>query len=80
MDVRLHGIPEEIRVGDMVETEVGVGVVTRVSEPVREHDKAKLEIELGHKWLNVDQVRSIVHHMPAFPARTEPDMHWDEHE
>jgi hypothetical protein len=80
MNMQLHGIPEEVRVGDQVETELGVGLVTRITSPVRERDQAKLEIDLGRKWLNVDQVRSIVRHPSEPHLRAEPEMHWDEHE
>ncbi len=80
MNPKLHGIPEEIRVGDKVETALGVGRVTRISKPVRDRDQAKLEVDLGHKWLNVEDVRSIVRHGEEGVRRREPDMHWDEHE
>lgn len=58
MDAELHGIPEEIRVGDIVETAAGVGVVTRISRPVEDDRRAMLEIDLGRKWLNVGEVRT----------------------
>jgi hypothetical protein len=80
MATKLHGIQEEIKVGDVVETVMGVGVVTRISNPVRERDEAIFEIDLGHKWLHVDQVRSIVRHKEQHPTREEPEPHWDEHE
>lgn len=80
MVVTLHGMLEEIRVGDVVETTMGVGVVKRISDPVRDRDQAMLEIDLGHKWLNVDQVRSILRHEEQHPTREEPEPHWDEHE
>lgn len=80
MNPRLHGIPEEICEGDVVETALGVGVVTRIAKPVRDRDQAKLEIDLGRKWLNVDQVQSIVRPHAEYALRAEPDMHWDEHE
>ncbi|GAB4256226.1 MAG: hypothetical protein Kow00129_16840 [Thermoleophilia bacterium] len=80
MSVRLHGIQDEIKIGDIVETTMGVGEVIRISEPVREIDQAMLEIDLGKKWLNVDQVRSIVKKSPRYPTREEPEADWDEHE
>ena len=39
-----------------------------------------LEIDLGHKWLNIDQVRAIVRHREQHATRDEPEPHWDEHE
>jgi hypothetical protein len=80
MEVRLHGMQEEIRVGDTVDTHLGVGVVTRIAGPVRERDQAMLEIEMGRKWLNVDQVRAIIRHKETHPSRQEPEPHWDEHD
>ena len=80
MVVEMHGMQEEIKLGDIVETVIGVGVVTRISNPVRERDQAMLEIDLGHKWLNIDQVRAIVRHKEQHPTRDEPEPHWDEHE
>ena len=80
MNPRLHGIPEEIKVGDVVETPQGVGVVTRISKPVRDRDQAKLEVDLGHKWLNVDQVSSILRPHMEYALREGPEMHWDEHD
>jgi hypothetical protein len=75
MATELHGIPEEITVGDVVETVIGVGVVTRVSKPVQVDHRAMLEIDLGRKWLSVDRVRSILRHKGE-----EPGPGWDEHE
>jgi hypothetical protein len=75
MGVELHGIPHEIREGDIVETAVGVGVVTRISGPVEEGRRAMLEIDLGRKWLNIDEVRAILRHQGE-----EPEPGWDEHE
>ena len=80
MEVRLHGMQEEIKVGDTVETALGVGVVTRIVAPVRERDQAMLEIEMGRKWMNVDQVRAVVRHKATYPEREAPEPHWDEHE
>ncbi len=80
MGVRLQGIPEEIQVGDIIETELGVGVVTHITPPVRTRDDALFEIDLGKKWIGAQRVRAIVAHRPEYPHRAEPEMHWDEHE
>ncbi len=80
MDAALHGLPEEVKVGDTVETALGVGVVVRVSPPVRQSDQAMLQIDLGKKWLNVGPVRSIVRHPELHHLRQEPEAGWDEHE
>lgn len=80
MSIRLHGMQDEIRVGDTVETNIGVGEVVRIADPVRDIDHAMLEIDLGKKWLNVEDVRSIVHKAEHHPSREEPEPGWDEHE
>jgi hypothetical protein len=80
MSTELHGIPEEIRVGDAVETSLGVGRVTAISKLARKGIKPMVQIDLGRKWLDVDQVRSILRHPPEPTERSEPEMHWDEHD
>ncbi len=80
MEARLHGIQEEIKVGDTVETSMGVGEVVRIVDPVREVDQAMLEVDLGNKWMNVDKVRSIVRRAETYPKLEEPAPGWDEHE
>ena len=77
MAAGLRSIQEEIRVGDVVQTVMGVGVITRISNPAREGDYPMLEVDLGQKWLNIDQVRSILRHKGDQP---EPHLQWDEHD
>jgi len=77
MAVESHSVQEEIRVGDVVQTTIGVGVVTHLSKPVREGEPPMLEVDLGHKWVDISQVRSILRHQGERP---EPQWRWDEHE
>lgn len=80
MATELHGIPEEVRLGDTVETCLGVGTVVAISKLARKGAEPMLQVELGRKWLNLDQVRSIVRHSAEPDYRSEPEMGWDEHE
>jgi hypothetical protein len=80
MSTEMHGIPEEIRVGDAVETSLGVGQVTAISRLARKGIRPMVQVDLGRKWLDIDQIRGILQHPAAPSERTEPDMHWDEHD
>jgi hypothetical protein len=77
MAAGLHGIEKEIGVGDVVDTVMGEGVVTSISNPMREGDYPVFEVDLGHKWVRLDQVRSIRRHKGDQP---EPHWQWDEHD
>jgi hypothetical protein len=80
MSTELHGLPEEIRVGDAVETSLGLGTVTAISKLARRDVQPMVQIDLGRKWLNVDQVRSIIRHPQEGGRRSGPEFHWDEHD
>ncbi|MCZ7662415.1 MAG: hypothetical protein M5U22_05520 [Thermoleophilia bacterium] len=79
MKVQLHGIPEEIRIGDLVQTIHGVGTVTAISKPTSDRDRAMLEVDLGHKWMSTDEVDAIIIKAEG-ERRRSPEMHWDERE
>lgn len=80
MSTELHGIPEEIQVGDAVETSLGIGRVTAISRLARKGVQPMVQIDLGQKWLNVDQVRAIIRHPEEAHTRSGPDPAWDEHD
>jgi hypothetical protein len=77
MAAEAHSVQEEIHVGDIVDTVMGMGVVTHISGPVREGDYPLVEVDLGHKWMSLDQVRSIRRREGDEP---EPRLQWDEHD
>lgn len=79
MKVELHGIPEEIMIGDTVHTLHGVGTVTAISKPTSDRDKAKVEIDLGRKWMGVGDIDAIIIHTVG-ERRRSPEMRWDEHD
>jgi hypothetical protein len=77
MRVELHGIPEEIMIGDTIQTVHGVGTVTAISRPTSDRSKAMLEVDLGKKWMNVNEVDAIIIHTEG-ERRRSPEMRWDE--
>lgn len=77
MKVQLHGVPEEIMIGDLIQTIHGVGTVTAISKPTNERERAMVEVDLGRKWINVAEVDAIVVRAKG-ERRRSPDMHWDE--
>lgn len=79
MKVRLYGVPEEIFVGDLVQTDHGTGTVTAISEPTSESERAMVEVDLGRKWMHVSEVRAIVVRSKG-ERRRSPEMRWDEME
>ena len=79
MKVELHGIPEEIVMGDVIQTVHGVGTVTAISKPTSDRDKAMIEVDLGTKWIHVEEVDAIITRVHG-ERRRSPEMRWDEHE
>jgi hypothetical protein len=77
MKVQLHGVPEEIMIGDLIQTIHGVGTVSAISKPTSERERAMLEVDLGRKWINVSEVEAIVVRAKG-ERRRSPDMRWDE--
>jgi hypothetical protein len=77
MKIRLHGVPEEIMIGDLIQTIHGVGTVTAISKPTGDRDRAMLEVDLGRKWINVAEVDAIVVRSKG-ERRRSPEMRWDE--
>ncbi len=75
MTASVHAVKEEIRVGDVVETMLGEGVVTRVSKALREGDPPAIEVDLGRKWVRMEQLRFIRRHGGDQP---QAEWHWDE--
>lgn len=77
MKIQLHGVPEEIRIGDLIQTLHGVGTVTAISKPTSDRERAMLEVDLGRKWINVAEVDAIVVRAHG-ERRRSPEMRWDE--
>lgn len=77
MASELHGIPEEIRIGDLVQTIHGVGTVTSIAKPTSEREKAMVEVDLGKKWMHVEEIDAIVIRVKG-ERRRSPEMRWDE--
>lgn len=77
MAIDLHGIPEEIRIGDLVQTMHGVGTVTSIAKPTSEREKAMVEVDLGKKWMHVEEIDAIVIRVKG-ERRRSPEMRWDE--
>jgi hypothetical protein len=65
MATNTRGIQEEIRIGDVVQTVMGAGVVTQISNPMREGDYPIIEVDLGQKWMTMNQVQSVVRYALA---------------
>jgi hypothetical protein len=76
MAASVHAVKGEIQVGDVVETVLGEGVVTHISKPFREEDPPAIEVDLGRKWLRMDQVRAFRHQ----GDQPQVQWHWDEHD
>ncbi|MCL5942882.1 MAG: hypothetical protein M1325_05095 [Actinobacteria bacterium] len=79
MKVKLHGIPEEIRIGDLIQTIHGVGTVTAISKPTSDRERAMVEVDLGRKWMSLEDVSAIIIRAEG-ERRRSPEMRWDEHE
>ena len=77
MKIKLHGVPEEIVIGDLIQTIHGVGTVTAISKPTGERERAMLEVDLGRKWINLGEVDAIVVRAKG-ERRRSPEMRWDE--
>jgi hypothetical protein len=77
MKIKLHGVPEEIMIGDLIQTIHGVGTVTAISKPTSDRERAMLEVDLGRKWINMAEVDAIVVRSKG-ERRKSPEMRWDE--